>query len=73
MSQILADYVTALHEVERAVTELRLAELNLSDEHSSASAVNKAQDDVARASRRLTRAVDSLPLNRQPTGWGNGQ
>ncbi len=71
MSQQLMDYVTALHEVERAVTELRLAELNLSDEHSSALAVNQAQDKVALMSRRLTRAVDSLPLNRQPIGWGN--
>jgi hypothetical protein len=69
VSQALMDYVTSLHDVERAVTELRLAELNLSDDHSSALAVNKAQDDVARASRRLTRAVDSLPLNRQPVGW----
>jgi hypothetical protein len=65
------DYVTAMHEVERAVTELRLAELNLSDEHSSALAVNQAQDKVALTSRRLTRAVDSLPLNRQPIGWGS--
>ncbi len=71
MSQALMDYVTAMHEVERAVTELRLAELNLSDEHSSALAVNQAQDKVALMSRRLTRAVDSLPLNRQPIGWGS--
>jgi hypothetical protein len=70
MSQALMDYVTAMHDIERAVTELRLAELGLSDEHSSALAVNKAQDDVARAAQRLTRAVDSLPLNRQPIGWG---
>lgn len=69
MSQALMDYVTALHDVERAVTELRLAELNLSDEHSSALAVNKAQDDVARAAKRLARAVDEMPLNRQPIGW----
>lgn len=71
MSQALMDYVSAQHDLERAVTELRLAELNLSDEHSSALAVNKAQDDVARAARRLTRAVDALPLNRQPVGWRN--
>jgi hypothetical protein len=71
VSQTLMDYVTAMHDVERAVTELRLAELNLSDEHSSALAVNQAQDKVALASRRLARAVDALPLNRQPIGWGN--
>ena len=71
MSQALMDYVTSMHDIERAVTELRLAELNLSDEHSSALAVNQAQDKVAVAARRLARAVDSLPLNRQPIGWGN--
>jgi len=71
MSQALMDFVTSMHDIERAVTELRLAELNLSDEHSSALAVNHAQDKVAVAARRLARAVDSLPLNRQPIGWGN--
>ena len=71
MSQALMDYVTAMHDMERAVTELRLAELNLSDEHSSALAVNEAQDKVALVARRLTVAVDGLPLNRQPIGWGN--
>ena len=70
MSQALMDYVTSLHDVERAVTELRLAELNLCDEHSSALAVNEAQDKVALAAQRLTRAIDSLPANRQPKGWG---
>ena len=69
MSQILMDYVTALHDLERAVTELRLAELNLSDEHSSALAVNEAQDKVALVARRLTVAVDALPANRQPKEW----
>ncbi len=63
------DYVTALHEVERAVTRLHLAELDLSDEHSSALAFNEAQESVALAARDLARAVDSLPVNRQPKGW----
>lgn len=69
MTQALMDYVTAMHDVERAVTELRLAELNLSDDHSSALAVNEAQDAVAVAARRLARAVDELPMDRQPKGW----
>jgi hypothetical protein len=73
VSQALMDYVIAMHDVEVAVTELRLAELNLSDEHSSALAVNHAQDKVAVAARRLTLAVDALPLNRQPIGWGDAQ
>jgi len=63
------DYVTALHDIERAVTELRLAELNLSDEHSSALAVNEAEDAVALAAKRLTRAIDGLPVGRRPKGW----
>ena len=69
MSQALMDYVTALHDVERAVTELRLAELNLSDVHSSVLALNEAQDEVALAAQRLTKAIDALPVNRQPKGW----
>ena len=69
MSQALMDYVTALHDVERAVTELRLAELNLSDMHSSVLALNEAQDKVALAAQRLTKAIDALPVNRQPKGW----
>jgi len=64
------DYVTALQDVERGVTELRLAELNLCDEHSSVLAVNEAQDKVALAAQRLTKAIDALPPNRQPKGWG---
>lgn len=63
------DYVTSLHEVERAVTRLRLAELNLSDEHSSVLAVNQAEVEVATAARNLSRAVDALPMARQPKGW----
>ena len=69
MSQALMDYVTAMHEVERAATRLHLAELNLSDEHSSALEVNDARDALALAARDLARAVDSLPLNRRPKGW----
>lgn len=69
MSQQLMDYVTGLHEVERAAARLHVASLDLSDEHSSALAVNEAQDAVAVAARRLARAVDSLPMDRRPKGW----
>jgi hypothetical protein len=69
MSQALMDYVTALRDVEVAAAALHLAELHLSDDDSAAVAVNKAQDDLARASRKLTLAVDELPLSRQPAGW----
>lgn len=69
MSQALMDYVTARHEVETAAAALHLAELQLSDDDSAAVAVNKAQDDLARAAKRLTLAVDELPLSRQPIGW----
>lgn len=69
MSQALMDYVTARHDLEVAVTELRLAELNLCDEHSSALTVNVAEDKVALAAQRLTRAIGSLPPERRPKGW----
>ena len=63
------DYVTGLHEVERAAARLHLAELNLSDDHSSALAVNEAQDALILAARDLARAVDHLPTERRPRGW----
>jgi hypothetical protein len=69
MSQALMDYVCALREVEVAAAALHLAELHLSDDDSAAVAVNKAQGDLARAARKLTLAVDELPLSRQPIGW----
>jgi hypothetical protein len=71
MSQILMDYVAAMHDVERASVKIRLAELQLSDNHSSALAVNKAQDELALAARRLARAVDALPMDRRPKEWGD--
>lgn len=69
MSQALMDYVCALRDVEVAAAELHLAELHLSDDDSAAVAVNKAQDDLARAAKKLTLAVDGLPLSRQPVAW----
>ena len=69
MSQALADYVTALHEVEVAAATLHLAELQLSDDNSAAVAVNRAQDALAVAAKRLTLATDGLPLSRRPIGW----
>ena len=69
MSQQLMDYVTARHEMEVAAARLRLAELQLSDEHSSALAVNEAEDGLSLAARRLTRATDELPPERRPKGW----
>jgi hypothetical protein len=69
MSQALMDYVCAVRDVEVAAATLHLAELHLSDEESAAVAVNKAQDALAIAAKKLTLAVDELPLGRQPAGW----
>jgi hypothetical protein len=69
MSQALADYVTALCDVELAAARLHVATLNLADDHSSALAVNQAQDELAIAARKLARAVDALPMERRPKGW----
>ena len=68
MSQALMDYVTAIHEVEVAAVALHLAELQLSDEHSSVLAVNEA-DAISLAARSLSRAVGDLPGNGRPKGW----
>jgi hypothetical protein len=69
VSQALMSYVTAIHEVELAAAALHMAELRLSDEESGAIAVNRAQDALALAAKRLALAVDELPLSRQPIGW----
>jgi hypothetical protein len=69
MSQQLMDYVSALHEMELAAATLRVAELSLADDHSSALAVNKAQDALVLAARNLTLAVEALPMERRPKGW----
>lgn len=69
MSQALMDYICAIREVEVAAATLHLAELNLSDNESGAVAVNRAQDALSVAARKLALAVDGLPLSRQPIGW----
>jgi hypothetical protein len=63
------EYVTARHEVETVAAELHLAVLRLADENASVLAVNRAEDGLAFAARRLARAVDALPTDRQPKGW----
>lgn len=69
MSQALSDYVTALYEVELAAAKLHVADLSLSDEHSSALAVDEAKGTLCLAARALARAVDELPRERRPKGW----
>jgi hypothetical protein len=71
MSQELADYVTAFHDIELAVARLRVADLSLADMNASAVAVNHAQDAVTVAARTLTRAAEALPMERQGKirGW----
>ena len=71
MSEILADYVTAFHDIELAVARLRVADLSLADPHASVVAVNLTQDAVTVAARTLTRAAEALPMDRQRQirGW----
>lgn len=69
MSQALMDFVSARHDIAVAATKLHLAELSLSGETASVLAVNEAEDEMALAARRLTRAIDELPPGRQPKGW----
>jgi hypothetical protein len=70
VSQQLVDYVTAFGETELAAARLLVATLQLSDDHSSVLAVNEAQAALCLAAKRLTRAVDELPAERQPEGVG---
>ena len=71
MSEQLADYVAAFHDIELAVARLRVADLGLADPNSSVIAVNQAQDAVTVAARKLTRAAEALPVERQGRirGW----
>lgn len=71
MSEQLADYVAAFHDIELAVARLRVADLGLADPNSSVIAVNQAQDAVTVAARTLTRAAEALPVERQGRirGW----
>ena len=70
MSQALMDYVTARHEVLIAVLKMLTAEQQLSDEHSSVLAVTDAEAEAQDAARKFTAAVDALPRDRRPVGWG---
>ena len=71
MSEALADYVDAFHDMELAVARLRVADLSLADLNASVVPVNQAQDAVTVAARTLTRAAEALPLERQGhiRGW----
>ena len=71
MSQELADYVDAFHGMELAVARLRVADLSLVDLNASVVPVNHAQDAVTVAARKLTRAAEALPMERQGRirGW----
>ena len=71
MSQELADYVDAFHDMELAVARLRVADLSLVDLNASVVPVNQAQDAVTVAARTLTRAAEALPMERQGhiRGW----
>jgi len=71
MSQELADYVDAFHGMELAVARLRVADLSLVDLNASVVPVNQAQDAVTVAARKLTRAAEALPMERQGhiRGW----
>jgi len=71
MSEALADYVDAFHDMELAVARLRVADLSLVDLNASVVPVNHAQDAVTVAARTLTRAAEALPMERQGKirGW----
>jgi len=71
VSEQLADYVDARHDVELAAARLRVADLSVGDPRSSVIEVNQAQDALTVAARKLTRATEALPMDRQRQirGW----
>ena len=66
----LAELIQAREDVIRATLELLVAERELSDDGASAKKVMDAEEAMAFAAERLTRAVDALPAGRRPRGWG---
>lgn len=78
------DYVSAdLEEHRAALKEVRIAayqlairacrlaitELHLDEENPPVARLAKEEGDVAFAARKLVRATDNLPADRQPKGW----
>jgi hypothetical protein len=71
VSQALMDYISARHAAIVAVLGMLTAEHRLSDELSSVIDVTDAEMDADGAARALSEAVDRLPRDRQPVGWGD--
>ena len=76
MTGELQAYFTALTQVRRRIHEVAiqghtvaLAELGLDLDQASVTALSDAERALCFAARDLARAVDELPLERQPKGW----
>jgi Arc/MetJ-type ribon-helix-helix transcriptional regulator len=65
-----AELIQSREDVVRAALELLMAERNLSDTEHSTTALMAAEDALAVAAERLTRAVDALPVGKRPREWG---
>lgn len=68
MSADLADYVHAREKALKLALAVLLAERALSDELSSVTALNAAEDAFVVACDEVSRTVRELPLARQPKG-----
>ena len=64
-------YTSARHAAILAVLETLTAEHRLSDEHSSVLAVTYAEREMDATAAKLAEAMDELPLDRKPAGWGD--
>lgn len=64
------ELIQAREDVIRAALDVLAAERSLSDEETATQAVMDAEDALAAAAERLTRAVDALPVSRRPKEWG---
>ena len=79
MTTALQDYFTALRRLRIRLAKARIAacktaiaKLSMPEDEASVAALTTTETAVAFAAKRLVRAVDELPPERRPKGWGDG-
>lgn len=78
MTTALQEYLTALRvfrvrlaEAQIQAQRIVIEELKLSEPDSSMPALTTTETAAAFAAKRLVRAVDEIPQERRPKGWGD--
>jgi hypothetical protein len=77
MSTALQDYFTALRRFRIRLAEAQIqacktaiAELSMPEDEGSVAALSTTETALSFAAKRLVLAVDELPPERRPKGWG---